>query len=81
MGDLYGQGGVAVDDGEVATLDSNNDDEDISANEDEDGSEDEDEDEDEDTISDSRDEQDNDLVDHRAEFFSQFGEDFEPNDD
>lgn len=77
MGDLYGQGGVAVDDGEVANLDSNDDDEDIS--EDEDGSE--DEDEDEETISDSRDEQDNDLVDHRAEFFSQYGDDFEPNDD
>lgn len=79
MGDLYGQGGVAVDDGEVATLDSTDDDEDISTHEDEDGSE--DEDEDENTISDSRDEQDNDLVDHRAEFFSQYGDDFEPNDD
>jgi len=79
MGDLYGQGGVAVDDGEVANLDDDDND-DIDA-EDCNENDDDDDDDDDSTISDSRDEQDADLVDHRTEFFSQFGEDFEPNDD
>ena len=75
-GDLYGQNGNPT--GEVANVESDN--EDI-VNE-EDDEEDEDENEDEYDFSvDSRDEQDEDLVDSRREFFSQFGDDFEPNDD
>ena len=70
-GDIYGQNGNPT--GEVANVES--DDEDLINDEDE-----EDEDED-DFIADGRDEQDEDLVDSRREFFSQFGDDFEPNDD
>ena len=67
-GDIYGQNGNPT--GEIANIES--DDEDLVN----------DEDEDEDDFSaDSRDEQDEDLVDNRREFFSQFGDDFEPNDD
>lgn len=85
MGDLYGQDGVTTDDGEVANLDDDDnddiDDEDCNENENADDDDADDADDTDDTISDSRDEQDTDLIDHRAEFFSQYGEDFEPNDD
>lgn len=87
MGDLYGQGGVAVDDGEVANLDDDDNAEDDILDDDDDNDDDnandddDDADDTDDTISDSRDEQDTDLIDHRAEFFSQYGDDFEPNDD
>ena len=73
-GDIYGQNGTPA--GEIANIES--DDEDLVNDEDEDDEEDEDED---DFSADSRDEQDEDLVDSRREFFSQFGDDFEPNDD
>lgn len=73
-GDIYGQNGTPA--GEIANIES--DDEDLVNDEDEDDEEDEDED---DFIADGRDEQDEDLVDSRREFFSQFGDDFEPNDD
>lgn len=73
-GDLYGQNGNST--GEVANVES--DDEDLVNDEDEDDEEDEDED---DFSVDARDEQDEDLVDNRREFFSQYGDDFEPNDD
>lgn len=73
-GDIYGQNGTPT--GEVANVES--DDEDLVTDENEDGEENEDEDN---FSTDSRDEQDEDLVDSRREFFSQFGDDFEPNDD
>ena len=73
-GDIYGQNGNLTE--EVANIES--DDEDLDTDEDEDDEEDEDEN---DFSTDSRDEQDEDLVDSRREFFSQFGDDFEPNDD
>lgn len=73
-GDIYGQNGTPA--GEIANIES--DDEDLVNDEDENDEEDEDED---DFIADGRDEQDEDLVDSRREFFSQFGDDFEPNDD
>ena len=73
-GDIYGQNGNPT--GEIANIES--DDEDFVNDEDEDDEEDEDED---DFSSDSRDEQDEGIVDNRREFFSQFGDDFEPNDD
>lgn len=69
-GDLYGQNGNPA--GEVANIE-NDDEELVDDEDDEDGNED-------DFIPDSRDEQDEDLINHRTEFFSQFGEDFEPND-
>ena len=73
-GDIYGQNGTPT--GEVANVES--DDEDLVTDENEDGEENEDEDN---FSTDSRDEQDEDLVDSRREFFSQFGDGFEPNDD
>ena len=73
-GDIYGQNGNPT--GEIANIEL--DDEDLVNDEDEDDEEDEDED---DFSSDSRDEQDEGIVDNRREFFSQFGDDFEPNDD
>ena len=73
-GDIYGQNGTPT--GEIANVES--DDEDLVTDENEDGEENEDEDN---FSTDSRDEQDEDLVDSRREFFSQFGDDFEPNDD
>ena len=73
-GDIYGQNGNLTE--EVANIES--DDEDLDNDEDEDDEENEDEN---DFSTDSRDEQDEDLVDNRREFFSQFGDDFEPNDD
>ena len=73
-GDIYGQNGNLTE--EVANVES--DDEDLVTDENEDGEENEDEDN---FSTDSRDEQDEDLVDSRREFFSQFGDDFEPNDD
>ena len=73
-GDIYGQNGNLTE--EVANIES--DDEDLDTDEDEDDEENEGED---DFSTDSRDEQDEDLVDSRREFFSQFGDDFEPNDD
>ena len=69
-GDLYGQNGTPT--GEVANIES--DDEDLVNDEDEDADGD-------DFVADARDEQDEDLVDNRREFFNQFGDDFEPNDD
>lgn len=74
-GDLYGQDGH-VDDGEVPNID--NDDDDFDSDDDE---EDEDKDTDDDFISDGRDEQNEEIIDNRREFFGNFGEDFEPNDD
>ena len=74
-GDLYGQDGH-VDDGEVPNID--NDDDDFDSDDDE---EDEDKDIDDDFISDGRDEQNEEIIDNRREFFGNFGEDFEPNDD
>ena len=77
-GDLYEQNGNPT--GEVANVEP--DDEDIVNEEDDEEDEDENENEDEDDFNvDSRDEQDEDLVYNRREFFSQFGDDFEPNDD
>ena len=73
-GDIYGQNGNLTE--EVANIEP--DDEDLDNDEDEDDEENEDEN---DFSTDSRDEQDEDLVDSRREFFSQFGDDFEPNDD
>ena len=73
-GDIYGQNGNLTE--EVANIEP--DDEDLDNDEDEDDEENENED---DFSIDSRDEQDEDLVDSRREFFSQFGDDFEPNDD
>ena len=75
-GDIYGQNGNPT--GEIANIES--DDEDLVNDEDEDENDEEDEDED-DFSADSRDEQDEGIVDNRREFFSQFGDDFEPNDD
>lgn len=74
-GDLYGQDGH-VDDGEVPNID--NDDDDFDSDDEE---EDEDKDIDDDFISDGRDEQNEEIIDNRREFFGNFGEDFEPNDD
>ena len=74
-GDLYGQDGH-VDNGEVPNID--NDDDDFDSDDDE---EDEDKDNDDDFISDGRDEQNEEIIDNRREFFGSFGEDFEPNDD
>lgn len=68
-GDLYGQDGNPT--GEVANLDSEQDEP-----TDDDGIDDNDS-----TIPDYRDEQDDDLVESRREFFNSFGEDFEPTDD
>ena len=72
-GDIYGQNGNPT--GEVANVES--DDEDLINDEDED----DDEEDEDDFNADSRDEQDEDIVDNRREFFSQYGDDFEPNDD
>ena len=67
-GDIYGQNGNPT--GEIANIELDDEDEDDEEDEDED-----------DFSSDSRDEQDEGIVDNRREFFSQFGDDFEPNDD
>ena len=77
-GDLYGQDGH-VDDGEVPNIDNDDDDDDDFDSDDDE--EDEDKDIDDDFISDGRDEQNEEIIDNRREFFGSFGEDFEPNDD
>lgn len=78
-GDLYGQNGNV--DGEVANLDDDESGIDAKNEDDEEENEDYDENEDDSSSFDSRDEQDEDIIDNRREFFNSFGDDFEPMDD